>query len=333
MKKQGAVSDLRLKRIFEIHKAMRRSRRGWSAKELCAFCQEIDPEVDERTISNDLKFLRDVLHAPLPERANKHHGYFYSDTYSIVEGLDDSYLGGLNEALALLRQLSKSKEFIGLEDLLLRLEQRVALTSAEHNPSIEFDEAELVGRQHLISLYNAIQKKAFLRIRYQTYKGEEPMIRHIYPILLKEYNNRWVLVGWENGRPIPQNLPLDRIVSQRETAESFVYPKSFDSRSHFQYLLGTTKTAEKPQAVALHFTAERGKYVETKKIHSTQETTWLANGWLEVRLLVELNRELDARILEFGKDVVVVEPPELREKVRRTLLEAFNLYADPDKSM
>uniref|UniRef100_UPI003B3B8A8A helix-turn-helix transcriptional regulator n=1 Tax=Spirosoma sp. TaxID=1899569 RepID=UPI003B3B8A8A len=233
---------------------------------------------------------------------------------------------GLNEALALLRQLSKSKEFIGLEDLLLRLEQRVALTSAEHNPSIEFDEAELVGRQHLISLYKAIQKKAFLRIRYQTYNGEKPMVRHIYPLLLKEYNNRWVLVGWESGRSIPQNLPLDRIVSQHETAESFVYPKAFDIRSHFQYLLGTTKTIDKPQTIVLHFTAERGKYVETKKIHSTQETTWLANGQLEVRILVELNRELEARVLEFGRDVVVVEPYGLRDKIRDILYQAYSQY-------
>jgi hypothetical protein len=93
----------------------------------------------------------------------------------------------LNEALALLRQLSKSKEFIGLEDLLLRLEQRVSVTMAEKNAIIQFDEAELVGRQHLIGLYRAIQKEAFLRVTYQTYQGDESMTRHIFPLILKEY--------------------------------------------------------------------------------------------------------------------------------------------------
>ena len=97
---------------------------------------------------SDLKFLRDVLHAPLPERANKHNGYCYLAPYSILEGIDDSYLGSLNEALALLRQMAGSREFIGLEDLLLRLEKRVSLTTAETDASIDFDEAELIGKHH-----------------------------------------------------------------------------------------------------------------------------------------------------------------------------------------
>ena len=287
---------------------------------------EVDPSVDKRTVGNDLKFLRDVLQAPLPDRANKHHGYSYSEPYSILEGIDDSYIGGLNEALALLRQLAKSKKFIGLEDLLLRLEQRVALTSAEQNPIIEFDEAELVGREHLIGLYWAIQKQAFLRITYQTFQGGEPMVRHLFPLLLKEYNNRWVLLGWENSRTTPQNLPLDRITAFHETAESFVYPKTFDSKTYFQYLLGTTKTADEPQWVILQLTAERGKYVETKKIHPGQTEVWLPNGRLEVTTYVELNRELEARILEFGRDVTVVDPPTLRERIKHQLQSALNTY-------
>ncbi|MFD2936163.1 helix-turn-helix transcriptional regulator [Spirosoma flavum] len=330
MKKQGAVSDLRLKRIFEIHKVLRKTHRGWSAEELCELCREVDPslnpEVDKRTTMNDLKFLREVLQAPLPERANKHHGYYYSEPYSILEGLDDSYLGGLNEALALLRQLSKSKEFIGLEDLLLRLEQRITLTSADQNVVIEFDEAELIGREHLIGLYQATQKRSFLRITYKTFQGEEPMSRHILPLLLKQYNNRWVLIGWENGRPTPQNLPLDRIKRFYETAEEFVYPKTFKSRTYFQYLLGTTKTDEEAVPVVLHFSPERSKYVETKMIHPTQETTRLPDGRLEVRLLVELNRELDARILEFGRDVTVIAPSLLRERIKESLIEALRQY-------
>ena len=326
MKKPGAIGDLRLKRIFAVHKVFRKSRHGRSAAEVCALCQEISPGVDERTIRNDLKFMRDELQAPLPKRANKHDGYFYSESYSLFEGLDDTYLGGLNEALALLRQLSKSTEFIGLEDLLLRLEQRVALTEADHNPVIDFDRAELVGRQHLIGLYRAVHKREFLRISYRTYLSEELKLHHVFPLLLKEYNNRWVLVGWENGREIPQNFPLDRIVSFHTTAEAFVHSKTFDSRTYFQHRLGTTRTVEEPQAVVLHFTARRRKYVETKKIHPLQQVTELPNGGLEVRLLVELNRELEARILEFGKDVTVVAPTILREQIKSNLQEALSMY-------
>ncbi len=329
MKKDGAMSDKRLKRIFEIHKVLRRGNRGWSAEELCEVCKEVDPTVDKRTVGNDLKFLRDVLHAPLPKRANKHSGYRYdytAHTNSILEGLDNPYTSKLNEALALLRQLAESKEFVGLGDLLVRLEQRVAVTTAEQNSFIAFDEAELVGREHLVGLYRAIQKRAFLRVTYRTFQGEEPMIRHVIPLLLKEYNNRWVLVVWEKDHPMPQNLPLDRIGSFRETGEDFTYPKTFDSPTYFQHLLGTSKTGGEPQLVILQFTAKRGKYVATKKIHPRQEIDWLPNGKLEVRLLVELNQELEARLLEFGRDVTVMAPPDLRNRIKENLRDALSHY-------
>ena len=83
---------------------------------------------------------------------------------------------------------------------------------------------------------------------------------------------------------------------------------------------------KEPQEVVLHFRAERAKYVETKKIHPTQEITWLANSRLEVRLLVELNRKPEARILEFGKDVVVIEPTALRKRIKDNLYEALTMY-------
>jgi predicted DNA-binding transcriptional regulator YafY len=133
-------------------------------------------------------------------------------------------------------------------------------------------------------------------------------------------------VAWEKDRPVPQNLPLDRILAFRETAERFVYPKQFDSRTYFQNLLGTTKTGAAPQPVMLHFRDERGKYVETKKMHSTQKAIWLPHGQLEVRLFLEMNRDLEARILEFGKDVEVMAPAEMRERIRENLQRALEKY-------
>ncbi|QIP16727.1 WYL domain-containing protein [Spirosoma aureum] len=91
------------------------------------------------------------------------------------------------------------------------------------------------------------------------------------------------------NRANPQNLPLDRINRFRETAEEFVYPKTFNSRTYFQNLLGTTKTDNEAVSVVLHFSPERSKYVETKKIHPTQKATRLPDGRLEGRLLGDLD--------------------------------------------
>ena len=202
----------------------------------------------------------------------------------------------------------------------------MALTTAEINLIIDFDEAELTGRQHLIGLYRAIQNRAFLQIKYQPFQSEQVMIRHVFPLLLKEYNNRWVLISWEPDRDTPQNLPLDRIRSFYETAATFPYPKSFDGKGYFANLIGTTKTDKEPQTVVLRFTKNRANYVSTKKLHQSQQETWFPDGSLEIRLFIELNRELEARILEFGADVLVFQPPKLREKIREALAQALAQY-------
>ena len=152
------------------------------------------------------------------------------------------------------------------------------------------------------------------------------MVRHVFPLLLKQYNNRWVLIGWENGRAVPQNLPIDRILAFRETAEDFVHPKSFDSRAYFRHVLGTTVMGNEPETVVLHFSRERAKYVSTKKIHPEQTEVWLRDGQLEVRFVVVLNQELEARILEFGRDVMVISPPLLRKQIKENLREALAGY-------
>ena len=326
MKENGDNTGKRLKRIFQLHKTLRRSRRGWSAAELAHICAEVDPGVNQRTIMNDIKFLRDVLHAPLPERTNKHDGYGYTAPYSILEGIDDSYLGSLNEVLALLRQMAGSKEFIGLEDLLLRLEKRLSLTTAETDVAIDFDEAELTGKQHLLPIHNAIRNRNFLRIAYKPFEQEQPAVRHIFPLLLKEYNNRWFLIGWEPNRETPQTLALDRMVSMRTTAGTFAYPRSFDSRTYFNTILGVSQSGKPPEEVVLRFSKDRARYVITKKLWPTQQEIWLPTGELEVRFRVELNRELEAKLLEFGRDVVVMGPLALRDAVRSILQQAAANY-------
>lgn len=228
--------------------------------------------------------------------------------------------------LALLRQLTGSKEFIGLEDLFLHLEQRVTLTSAEANIGIAFDRAELTGKQHLIGLYSAIRKRTYLQVSYQPFQQVSPDLRHIFPLLLKEYNNRWFLIGWEPDRETPQTLPLDRIRSFYQTSELFTHPRFFDGQSYFEHLIGVTKSGQEPQRVVLRFTKNRANYITTKKIHSAQKETQLSDGGLEVELFVEINRELEAQILSFGKDVTVLAPISLRTTIRTGMEQALAAY-------
>jgi len=320
MKKSRESDGKRIKRILALHQLLR-SGKSFSTEALQeAYEEKTGDNLEKKTLQNDLRFMRKELYAPLPEKANKHKGYFYENSYSILEALDDSYYGSLNEAVALLRQVSKTKEFLGLEDILLRLEQRLSLTEAEKNTAIAFEEVALKGKEHLSKFYQAIQKQRFIRVDYEPF-GKPIYKRHIFPLLLKEYNNRWFLIGWENGKNDIQNLPLDRIDDFRETYENFGYDKYFDWRRRFNNMIGTTLEGML-ETVTLRFSESRFPYVMTKKLHQSQQFV----GERMVSIRVYTNRELTAKILEFGEDIEVLEPPTLRKEIREILQRAALRY-------
>ncbi|PWJ57295.1 hypothetical protein CLV98_1071 [Dyadobacter jejuensis] len=196
-KKEGDGTVAKLRRIIIIHQVLRNQRSGKviSTAYLAQKCSEQGWACDVRTMADDLKLMKDVLHAPLPARANKHTGYYYTEPYSLLDSLDNSYHGQLNEIVALVRRLANEKEFAGLEDLLLRLEQRNQITTdIEKNELISFEEVKLKGKDQLLPLYRHIQQGDFLVIDYRPY-NQEKEIKTVFPVMLKEYNSRWYVIG------------------------------------------------------------------------------------------------------------------------------------------
>ena len=306
----------RLERLFAIHQKLR-TMQAYTAQELLeVIAEKLEQSISDRTLRDDIEDLRN-RGAEIPKRAKS---YRYDVPFSFLETLDDSYFGSLNEAIALLRQMAKSKEFLGLEDILLRLEQRISATDAEKNSFIQFEEQELKSKERLGSLHQSILKKQFLRVDYKPF--QYPLYsRHIYPLLLKEYNNRWFLIGWEKDNKIPQNLSLDRIEGFRTTLEDFVFDRQYDVNKQFENLIGVTLEGTF-ETIKLRFSTKRFPFVKTKKWHHSQRLV----DEQTIEIQVYTNRELTAKILEFGADVEVLEPTFLRDEIAEILRKAALHY-------
>lgn len=317
----------KLRRILVIHRELCRHVKGKviTAEDLMKACSFAGLPSDERTIRSDVKFMREELSAPLPDRINRHDGYCYLEPYSLFQGLDDSYHGQLNEIVAMVRQLAKQGEFAGLEDLLLRLEERNEVAGADKNQLIHFEQTELKGKEHLIGLYRHISRGEFIMVEYQPY-SESKANRWIFPAMLREYNNRWYLIGWEENKPTPQNFALDRILSFAKSGIQFTIPKNFNFAAYYHDVIGVTRneTSEKV-AVRLKLTNQiRAKYLETKKLHHSQRT----NDGVIFELDVIPNLELESKILEYGPDMEVLEPEFLREQVMGKVRRMVGVYGD-----
>lgn len=324
------TADKRLKRILTIHKQLRRQ--AYTGEALAQACVSVDSGVSVRTIRTDIAFMRKAFQAPI--QSSRYYGYKYSRSWSLLEGLDDEPLGTLNEILALVRQLAeqRSELLAGLGEALLGLEQQVNLIKAEPYQQIDFENPILKGRSYLIPLHRLIRKKVFVRILYKPYKDRTASWKTVFPIQLKEFNNRWYLIGWarhsEEQEPFIISLALDRMEqSPVETATLgiFPHPKQIDASAYYEHLIGVTKMGA-PEWVELSFTPDRADYVLTKQIHPSQQADQQADGSYRIKLFVELNKELEARILEFGRDVTVIGPPLLRKQIEQNLRDSLANY-------
>jgi predicted DNA-binding transcriptional regulator YafY len=87
---------------------------------------------------------------------------------------------------------------------------------------------------------------------------------------------------------------------------------------YFADIIGVTNFEnESPVEIKLRFLNGRGNYVETKPLHPSQKpVSWIDSQTADVSLFVKVNNELEAMLLSYGKDLEVIEPKELKKRLK-----------------
>ena len=188
----------------------------------------------------------------------------------------------------------------------------------------------------LPGLYENIINHNVLSIIYQPY-DEEASNLVFHPHKLKEYNGRWFLFGHAESRE-PENgfnLALDRIVGKPSIIKEkkLIPPPTGFYDIFFKKIVGVSHI-EGNTLQTIHIRAHNHyiyKLMETKKIHSTQESTkpfgkYEDGEYGEFVVRVELNNEFIGRILQMGAGLEIVGPDEVREVFKERISELFRLY-------
>lgn len=196
---------------------------------------------------------------------------------------------------------------------------------------------ELANIYMLPHFYDAIIEKRVLRIDYKPY--DESLVTHTFhPHVLREHNGRWFLLGHAVGKEpeFGYNFAIDRIVDF-EIVKGGKYipaPKGFYA-DMFRNIVGVSHAkGAVPETVVLRATDYKiFKLTDTKKIHSSQVMTkaygqYEDGEYGEFELFVEVNNEFIGRILQMGDGLVVVSPPNVRERFRQRVLNMAELYKD-----
>lgn len=325
-------------RFRTIDTCLKNRQRRWTLEDLMDACSEtlyeyegIDKGVSKRTVQMDIQLMRsDKLGYNAPIVVLEKKFYTYEDPeYSITNiPLTDQDLGKLTEVVEILRQFKGFSHFQELSGMVQRLENKIDAAKTNQEPVIDFEKNEnLKGLEHIDALYQAILKKRAVELCYQSFKARSANTFVFHPYCLKEYRNRWFVLGVKKRNTPILNLALDRIVSIGECTAKYAPAAGFNLSSFFRDVVGVSVNADgRTEKVLLHADHETAPYIATKPIHHSQKVEEKLSTGVVFSLQVQLNFELEREILGFGNRIKVLAPEKLKRRIRDIIGEALDQY-------
>lgn len=247
----------------------------------------------------------------------------YTDPeYSMFDKyLTDEESKTLKSAIELLKQFKGMPQFSWLDETVARLKDELRLEGVNggtvrfsHNPYLE-------GMKWYERLFDAIVYQKVLALTYHRF-GRPIRERVVHPYQLRQWNNRWFLIGYEerqSGRLPFVVLPIDRILDVKE-AEGVKFkekPKGLDFDDYFKHIVGVSLNPEsEPEKVTLKAMYPAVWYMETKPIHQTQHVLVEAEDYKVFEMQLIPNEEFLQALLVYADQVEVLKPASLRRKIR-----------------
>jgi predicted DNA-binding transcriptional regulator YafY len=290
--------------------------------------------ISKRTVYEDINFMQSQqgwLVELEKIKQGKQVFYRYADpNYSInQQSFNESEITQLQETISILNRFKGVQQFEWLEEVKLKMETAYKINT-DSKPIVGFEQNPfLKGLDHFSKLFQAIEYKTVLKIKYQGYKQVKPVEMIIHPYYLKQYNNRWFLFGLNDDRKDISNLALDRIQDFKETKIKY-RETEIDFDEYFDDVIGVTVKDDVPvEKVLLKISKDRWSYIESKPIHGSQKPPIsIDDTGVIIQLELQINKELVNTILGFGADVKVIEPKYLKEQVINKIKQMNENYFD-----
>jgi predicted DNA-binding transcriptional regulator YafY len=334
------INKLALVRYKTIDNCLQNRFRKWTLEDLVEACSDalyeyegITKGVSLRTVQLDLQNMRSEklgYNAPIIVVDKKF--YTYEDkNYSITNiPLTKQDLGTLSEVVDVLKQFKGFGYFEELAGMVNRLEDKIYKQMHKGKSYIHFERNDLLkGLEFIDLIHKSIINKKTLEISYQSFKAREASQFIFYAYLLKEYRNRWFVIGMKKDGTF-LTLALDRMVEVKEIVkEKYVKNTVFNAESFYDNAIGVTKSLNQRE-VPVVFKLERAHvpYVETKPIHASQHLLEKSDDGSIFQINVIWNYELEREILGFGDSIEVIAPKNLRRRIHQRLNKALGNYKE-----
>lgn len=322
---QGKNADIRYK---ALDRCLRDWRRKYFIDDLVKACNEElfnydGSSVTERQVRADIHYMqRKAGGAILLETKRVGHRvyYRYSDPNFSIKNLPMSQQEAemLSDTINMLSRFKGLPNHEWLHATIAQMKSTFNLDNGQQSYVCFSQNEELHGLNYFSRLYEAIASHQVVLLQYHKFTGEA-WERIVHPYQLRQYNNRWFLVGKEPAKSEKLPLvviPLDRIddykVLEKESYESY----EGDIDACFKDIVGVSlKFNESCRHIVFKAYPPTSSYIETKPIHHSQRIVERHEDYTIFSLDLIPNYEFETIMMSYADNCEILEPQDLKKSL------------------
>ncbi|MCB9497432.1 MAG: WYL domain-containing protein [Fibrobacteria bacterium] len=290
--------------------------------------------IHHRTIERHIDFLRDALRAPLVCLPGA-SAYRYD-----LDAGDRFELPGIWFSKDELAALFAIKQVLGdipegaLSKVADKLWERIEKVSVESGQLPDSDWTGKVkilpigGRTIEDGVFRALVEGVLLgkRLRIVHKKlGADSRERTVSPLQIVRFRDNWYLDAWCHVEDGFRSFAMNRISKVLVLQDPSLRKDSAELSMHFASAYGIFN-GKADKIARIKFFGIAAEEVSQERWHSMEEGHFLDDGSYQLSIPFHKDIELVMDVLRWGELAVVLEPEELREKVRKKLEAALGRY-------
>jgi len=174
----------------------------------------------------------------------------------------------------------------------------------------------------------AMNDRSAVRISYQSPAESELIGTKLQPYRLLFSRRSWYVIGRSSVHAAVRTFHLGRVIELTQLDETYEIPRSFTIERYLRNAWHIIPEEGADQQVVVRFSPMVAQNVAEVNWHKTQEVVHNEDGSIDYRVTVSGLGEIMWWILGYGDQAVVLEPPELRERIRWRIGRMMENYED-----
>jgi predicted DNA-binding transcriptional regulator YafY len=195
---------------------------------------------------------------------------------------------------------------------------------------IHFENRKSKGVENLYGFLHAIKNKLLVSFSYHKFWEESPEQRTIESYALKEFANRWYILGYDINRKAIRSFALDRLSEFEIHQKKFSPTINFNVEEYYKHSFGiiSPENGQKPEEIIISCDTFQGKYIKALPFHHSQEIIKDTDDQLIIKLFLIPTYDFIQELLSKGKTIKVLQPQSLIQEIKQLYQAALSQYED-----